>query len=103
MAEQFDLISQNSESTVVAEYERPERERETSYQTEAELERAFIAQLGRQGYDYLPIHSEAELIENLRRQLERLNGITLTDGKTIKRYAPITKPEKLAKDIEAML
>ena len=25
------------------------------------------------------------------------------DGKTIKRYAPITKPEKLAKDIEAML
>ena len=42
-------------------------------------------------------------VENLRRQLERLNGITLTDGKTIKRYAPITKPEKLAKDIEAML
>ena len=25
------------------------------------------------------------------------------DGETIKRYAPITKPEKLAKDIEAML
>ena len=25
------------------------------------------------------------------------------DGETIKRYAPITKTEKLAKDIEAML
>ncbi|MBQ8938423.1 MAG: hypothetical protein IJ142_02750 [Bacteroidaceae bacterium] len=27
----------------------------------------------------------------------------ICDGLTIKRYAPITKPEKLAKDIEEML
>ncbi|MBQ8937931.1 MAG: glutathione peroxidase [Bacteroidaceae bacterium] len=31
------------------------------------------------------------------------NFLISRDGKTIKRYAPITKPEKLAKDIEAML
>lgn len=80
MAEQFDLISQNSESTVVAEYERPERERETGYQTENELEREFIAQLRRQGYEYLTIHNEAELIANLRKQLEKLNDITFTDS-----------------------
>lgn len=80
MAEQIDIISQNTESTVIAEYDRPERERETGYQSENELELAFIAQLQRQGYDYLPIHNEAELIANLRRQIERLNGITFTDG-----------------------
>ena len=62
MAEQIDIISQNTQSTVVAEYERPAKERETGYQSEAELEREFIAQLLRQGYEYLPIHNEAELI-----------------------------------------
>lgn len=80
MAEQLDIISQNTESTVIAEYDRPERERETGHQSESELEQAFIAQLQRQGYEYLTIHDEAELIANLRRQIERLNGITFTDG-----------------------
>ncbi len=80
MAEQIDLISQNTQSTVVAEYERPAKERETGYQSEAELEREFIAQLQRQGYEFLPIHNEAELMANLRKQLERLNDITFTDG-----------------------
>lgn len=80
MAEQLDIISQNTESTVIAEYDRPERDREAGYQSENELEQAFIAQLQRQGYDYLPIHNEAELVANLRRQIERLNGITFTDG-----------------------
>lgn len=80
MAEQFDIISQNTQSTVVAEYERPEKERATSYQSEADLEREFIAQLVRQGYEYLPIHTEPELIANLRKQIERLNEIEFTDG-----------------------
>ena len=80
MAEIIDIISQNTQSTVVAEYERPNKERETSYQSEAELEAAFIAQLGRQGYEYLPIHNETDLIINLRQQIERLNDITFTDG-----------------------
>lgn len=79
MAEQIDIISQNTQSTVVAEYERPEKERATSYQSEADLERDFIAQLQRQGYEYLPIHNEQELIANLRTQIERLNDITFTD------------------------
>ena len=80
MAEQIELLSQNTQSTVVAEYERPNKERETGYQSEAELEREFIAQLQRQGYEYLPIHNEKELIANLRKQLEKLNDITFTDS-----------------------
>ncbi len=80
MAEIIDIISQNTQSTVVAEYERENREREAGYQSEADLERDLIARLQRQGYEYLPIHNETELIANLRRQLEKLNDITFTDG-----------------------
>ena len=80
MTEQYDILSQNTQSTVVAEYVREERERETGYQSESDLENALIAQLQRQGYEYLPIHNEKELIANLRKQLEKLNGITFTDS-----------------------
>ena len=80
MAEILDIISQNTQSTVVAEYVREERERETGYQSESDLENELIAQLQRQGYEYLPIHNEKELIENLRKQLEKLNDITFTDS-----------------------
>ncbi len=79
MTEGYDIISQNNESTVVANYV-PQAVREDSYQSEAELEAAFIAQLKRQGYEYLDIKDEAALIGNLRRQLERLNGIAFTDA-----------------------
>ena len=80
MAELLDIISQNTQSTVVAEYVREERERETGYQSESDLENKLIAQLQRQGYEYLPIHNEKELIANLRKQLEKLNDITFTDS-----------------------
>lgn len=78
--EKLDILSQNNQSTVVAHYERPDKERATHYQSEPELERTFIAQLQRQGYEYLKIHTEEELIANLRRQLERLNNIRFTDA-----------------------
>ena len=80
MAEIMDIISQNTQSTVVAEYVREERDRETGYQSESDLEKTLIAQLQRQGYEYLPIHNEKELIANLRKQLEKLNDITFTDS-----------------------
>ena len=54
--------------------------REAAYQSEAALERDFIAQLQRQAYEYLPITSEAELVANLRRQLEALNKIEFSDA-----------------------
>jgi len=74
----YKMISQNNESTVVAEHQ-PEYRAETSYQTEAELEKAFIQRLQTQGYEYLPIKNENELIANLRRCLEKLNNITFTE------------------------
>ncbi len=75
----YETIALSHESTVVAEF-LPDGARETAYQSEAELEKAFIEQLQAQAYDPLPIASEADLIANLRRQLERLNGIAFSEA-----------------------
>ncbi|MDD3429235.1 MAG: type I restriction endonuclease subunit R [Oscillospiraceae bacterium] len=74
----FNIVAESSESTVVAEYE-PVKRRSDSYQSEAALEKEFIRLLGEQSYAYVQIHTEAELIANLRHQLELLNEYTFTD------------------------
>ena len=76
---EYDCISQNNESTVVAEFEGGYYS-SAQYQSEAEMEADFIERLRRQAYEYLPISSEKELIANLRAQLERLNGIRFSDN-----------------------
>ena len=68
----YNIVAATSENTVVTEYE-PVKKRSDAYQSEAALEAEFIRLLSEQGYEYLPIHSEAELIANLRAQLEALN------------------------------
>lgn len=72
------VVAENPESTVVAEYQSA-KTKQTEYQSEADLEKAFIKQLQNQAYDYLPIHSEKDLIDNLRCQLEKLNDYHFTD------------------------
>ena len=74
----YNLVAENSQSTVVAEY-IPDGKRIAHYQSEAELERAFIDQLETQAYEYISITSEADLVLNLRKQLEKLNGFVFTD------------------------
>ncbi|WP_413876512.1 type I restriction endonuclease subunit R [Albidovulum sp.] len=77
----YEPIALSGESTVVAEFlPDPQDAAATGWQSEAELERALIRQLQAQAYEYLPITSEADLIANLRRQLERLNKVTLSDA-----------------------
>ena len=78
--EQHRIVSENPESTVVAKYVSAESRGSGSYQSEAELERAFIGQLQSQAYEYLPIRSERDLIANLRVQLEKLNDLSFSDG-----------------------
>lgn len=73
------LISENDNSTVLAEYE-PLNKVATSYQSEDALEKELIKTLVEQGYERLNINSEAELILNLRKQLEKLNNYHFTDG-----------------------
>lgn len=74
----YNLVAENSQSTVVAEY-TPDKKRAAHYQSEAELEKAFIAQLEAQAYEYLNITSDTDLVRNLRKQLEKLNGFEFTD------------------------
>ena len=73
----YNLVAENPRSTVVAEY-TSNTKRATHYQSEAELERAFIEQLGEQAYEYLNITAETDLTKNLRRQLEKLNDLEFT-------------------------
>lgn len=74
----YNLVAENSQSTVVAEYVS-DGKRVAHYQSEAELERALVKQLETQAYEYLPITSEATLVVNLRKQLEKLNNFEFTD------------------------
>ena len=76
----YNLIASAEESTVLAQYVREERAPYGSYQSEEALERALIRLLEEEGYAYLPIHDEAELIANLRTQLSVLNDYDFTDA-----------------------
>lgn len=71
-------IASTDAATVVAQYE-PAKRRAEHYQSESELEEAFINQLERQAYERIHIASEADLIANLRTQLELLNDVAFTD------------------------
>ena len=74
----FNIVAETNQNTVVTEYE-PVKARSDSYESEAALEKEFIRLLCEQGYAYLPIHSELELIVNLRERLEELNKYKFSD------------------------
>ena len=73
------IMSENDNSTVITEYKGINRV-ETTYQSEEALEKEFIKTLVDEGYEYLNIHNESDLIHNLRKQLEKLNRYNFTDG-----------------------
>lgn len=75
----YDPIVVSSESTVVSEYV-PDVVRRVDHQSEAELEHEFIAQLGKQAYEYISVTESNGLVSNLREQLERLNKINFSDA-----------------------
>ena len=88
--EQIDVVIDNSDKTYSVLLEGPDAtvcaevprmpSNSTAYQSEAELEREFIAQLCRQGYEQVDVHDQDGLIANLRRQVERLNGFIFADA-----------------------
>ena len=93
----YEPIAVSPESTVVVEFifdEAPQ----TAYQSEAELERAFIEQLGLQAYEFVSIATDEDLIANLRTQLEGLNSIEFTDAEWIGFFA-----EKIASANDGIL
>ncbi len=93
----YEPIAVSSESTVVAEF-TPEPAVVAAYQSEAQLEEAFIGQLVAQAYERLRITSEAELVANLRARLEALNAFTFTDEEWARFYR-----DELARDSDGIV
>ncbi|ENT6510208.1 type I restriction endonuclease subunit R [Campylobacter upsaliensis] len=72
------LLAQNTTSTIAVEF-TPSKRQNSSYQSEAQLEKELIATLQAQGYGYAKITDEKSLESNLRTKLEELNSTTLSD------------------------
>ena len=90
----YKIIVEQDNSTVVGRYETPKRDG-GGYQSEARLEADFIRQLEGQGYEYArQVKDEASLLANLRRQLELLNDVTLSDSEW-KRLLPMISNEQM--------
>ena len=75
----YNIIAENEDYTIVSDYQVIYRKSD-KYQTEAQLEKDFIKTLTEQGYDYLNIHKEQDLVDNLRVQLQKLNNYSFTDS-----------------------
>lgn len=93
----YNIIAETNEATVVSEYIPPVR-RKRSYQSEAELEKNFIEDLQEQGYEYLTIKTEDDLVENLKKQIEKLNKITFSETEWVRFYG-----HYLANDTEGIV
>lgn len=74
----FNIVAETNENTVVTQYE-PLKQRSDAYQSEAELEKEFIRMLQEQGYEYLHVHTEEDMVSNLRNKLEELNDYKFSD------------------------
>ena len=74
----FNIVAETSENTVVTEYESVKK-RSDSYQSEAALEQEFIRLLCEQGYEYLSIHTQDDLVYNLRKKISELNDYQFSD------------------------
>ncbi|MDL0146859.1 type I restriction endonuclease subunit R [Campylobacter felis] len=72
------LLAQSTASTIAVEF-TPSKKVDSSYQSEAQLEKELIKTLEAQGYEYAPISDEKALESNLRTKLETLNSTTLSD------------------------
>lgn len=75
----YNTIAENPNSTVVAEYV-PVDLGAQKYQSENELEVEFIRILQSNGYEYLTIRSNDDLLVNLRNQMSRLNNVTFSEA-----------------------
>ena len=75
----FNIVAETNENTVVTKYQ-PDKKRSDAFQSEADLESEFIRILSDQGYEYAQIHTEEELVANLRTQIEQLNDYQFSDA-----------------------
>ena len=78
---QYKTIAESNNFIVLDQYNKFVEEPNAGYQTEGSLEREFIRDLQKQGYEYLQgLNNHDELIKNLRVQLQRLNNVVFSDA-----------------------
>ncbi|MEB2808562.1 type I restriction endonuclease subunit R [Campylobacter upsaliensis] len=82
------LLAQSTASTIAVEF-TPSKRQNSSYQSEAQLEKELIATLQAQGYEYAKITDEKSLESNLRTKLEELNSTTLSDTEWRRFFAQV--------------
>ena len=93
-----DLIAQNDNTTIIAEYKFIKKEPK-SYQSEEDLEKFLIKELAFQGYERLNLNDIDELETNLKLQLQKLNNITFSKSEWESFYKQnITNPKLTFED-----
>lgn len=72
-------IAEMTGGIILANFEKDFQVRNSSYQSEAELEREMIKNLVSQGYERLIVKSNNDLYINLKNQIEKLNKVSFSD------------------------
>ena len=72
-------IAEMTNGIILANFEKDFQVRETTYQSESELERRMIDNLVSQGYEFINTRTSEDLYRNLRLQIEKLNSISFSD------------------------
>ena len=98
----YKIIVEQEHQTVMAHYDVEAKPAE-GYQSEAKLEASLIQQLRGQGYEYVQIKNEAALLANLRRQLEILNDVTLSDSEWARLLPMISNDQMSIQDKTEMI
>lgn len=73
-------VADMTNGIILARFEKDSSVRETSYQSEAQLENTMIENLVSQGYQRLAVRTNEELYKNLKTQIEKLNEVSFSDS-----------------------
>ena len=90
----YKIIVEQEHQTVMAHYD-VEAKPDGGYQSEYKLEEALIKQLQSQGYELVKVQNEEGLLKNLRRQIELLNDLCLSDSEW-NRLLPMISNEQMS-------
>ncbi|MFZ7108739.1 type I restriction endonuclease subunit R [Avibacterium avium] len=84
-------IAETNQFIILDEYEKIEQS--SHYQSEADLEREFIADLIQQGYEFRQdLTTNDKLLANVREQLQRLNEVRFSDEEWVRFVAEYLDP-----------
>lgn len=73
-------LRSSTDGIILASFEKNNEVRESTYQSESQLEAQVIKDLESQGYEKLNLSNSFTLYDNLKIQIERLNDITFTNN-----------------------